>query len=374
MSDNKRDNNVILLVDDSINNLQLLGNLLKNEDYQIALAKNGKEALNIVNEVVPELILLDIMMPEMDGYTVCRELKKNPYTKDIPIIFLTAKTTKEDIVKGFNTGGVDYITKPFNREELLARIKTHLELKKARDKITQQRRELEESNATKDKMFSVISHDLRAPLGGMKSMLDLVYEDKNEGKNINKKSLDSLKKAADKTYNLLENLLYWSRSQRGQLVYEPEYINLYDLVIENVELLKTMIDNKKIHISNEISDNLNAYADRNMVKTIIRNLIYNAIKFTKEEGEVKIYSKKEGNFVILSVEDNGVGITKENMEKIFNRKEYFTTYGTEREKGSGLGLNLIFDFLDKNKGELFIDSDYGKGSTFSFSLPVAPMS
>jgi two-component system sensor histidine kinase/response regulator len=374
MSDNKRDNNVILLVDDSINNLQLLGNLLKNEDYQIALAKNGKEALNIVKEVVPELILLDIMMPEMDGYTVCRELKKNPQTKDIPIIFLTAKTTKEDIVKGFNTGGVDYITKPFNREELLARIKTHLELKKARDKITQQRKELEESNATKDKMFSVISHDLRAPLGGMKSMLDLVYEDKNEGKNINKKSLDSLKKAADKTYNLLENLLYWSRSQRGQLVYEPEHINLYDLVIENVELLKTMIDNKKIHISNEISDDLNAYADRNMVKTIIRNLIYNAIKFTKEEGEVKIYSKKEGDYIILSVEDNGIGITKENLEKIFNRKEYFTTYGTEREKGSGLGLNLIFDFLDKNKGELFIDSDYGKGSTFSFSLPVAPKS
>src|SRR6056297_2004313 len=135
MSDNKRDNNVILLVDDSINNLQLLGNLLKNEDYQIALAKNGKEALNIVNEVVPELILLDIMMPEMDGYTVCRELKKNPYTKDIPIIFLTAKTTKEDIVKGFNTGGVDYITKPFNREELLARIKTHLELKKQEIKL-----------------------------------------------------------------------------------------------------------------------------------------------------------------------------------------------------------------------------------------------
>jgi signal transduction histidine kinase len=141
-----------------------------------------------------------------------------------------------------------------------------------------------------------------------------------------------------------------------------------------VELLKTMIDNKKIHISNEISDDLNAYADRNMVKTIIRNLIYNAIKFTKEEGEVKIYSKKEGDYIILSVEDNGIGITKENLEKIFNRKEYFTTYGTEREKGSGLGLNLIFDFLDKNKGELFIDSDYGKGSTFSFSLPVAPMS
>lgn len=373
MLEKENKKSIILLVDDSINNLQLLGNLLKKENYQIALAKNGKEALKIVHEIIPELILLDIMMPEMDGYTVCQELRKDQKTKDIPIIFLTAKTTHDDIVKGFNAGGVDYITKPFNREELLARIRTHLELKKARDKIYQQRQELEESNATKDKMFSVISHDLRAPLGGIKSMLDLIYEDKNSGKEISRKSLDSLKRAADKTYNLLENLLYWSRSQSGRLVYEPEEINLFDLVVENVELLKTMIDSKNINIINTVPEHLNAYADRNMIKTVIRNLIYNAVKYTQKEGEIKLYSKKEKDNVLLSVEDNGIGITSENMEKILNRKEYFTTYGTGREKGSGLGINLILDFLDKNHGQLYIESEYGKGSVFSFSLPVAPV-
>ncbi|MFP4042791.1 MAG: response regulator, partial [Bacteroidales bacterium] len=235
---------VILVVDDSVQNLKLVGNMLKDWDFQIALAKDGYEALNLVPKVNPSLILLDIMMPDIDGYEVCEKLKKDKNSRDIPVIFLTAKTSNEAIVKGFKVGGVDYITKPFNKDELLMRIRTHLELKASHDKIQMQAEELEKINATKDKMFSVISHDLRAPLGGMKSMLDLIFED-NDGNNVSGKALISLKNAADHTYNLLENLLYWSRSQRDKLEYEPEILNIFDLVTENVELMYTMARNKE---------------------------------------------------------------------------------------------------------------------------------
>ncbi|MBS3769456.1 MAG: response regulator, partial [Bacteroidales bacterium] len=146
----------ILLIDDSVQNLKLLGNMLREKDYQIALARDGKEGLQLAKKIYPDLILLDIMMPDLDGYEVCKQLKEDEQTKDIPVIFLTAKTSNEDLVKGFQLGGVDYITKPFNREELFMRIKTHLDLKKAHDKISSQAETLRELNETKDKMFSVI--------------------------------------------------------------------------------------------------------------------------------------------------------------------------------------------------------------------------
>ncbi len=368
-SQESKEESKILLIDDSVQNLKLLGNMLREKDYQIALARDGKEGLKLAGKISPDLILLDIMMPEMDGYEVCKKLKEDEHTCDIPIIFLTAKTANEDIVKGFQLGGVDYITKPFNKEELFMRIKTHLDLKKAHDKISSQAEALRELNATKDKMFSVISHDLRAPLGGIKSMLDLIYEDNAEKKEISKKTLDSLKNAADQTYNLLENLLYWSRSQRGSLVNNPEKVNIYELVLENIELLRTMSKNKNIEIRNEVDGDIYAWADRNMIKTVLRNLIINAIKFTDEQGKVTISSTESNGKVEVQVADNGIGIQKSNLEKILNNKEYYTTFGTKREKGSGLGLNLCIDFINRNDGELFIDSEYGKGSTFTFTLP-----
>ncbi|MGM0498121.1 MAG: hybrid sensor histidine kinase/response regulator [Bacteroidota bacterium] len=365
----KPEDSVILVVDDSMQNLKLLGNMLKDWNYQIALAKNGREALEIAPKIIPSLILLDIMMPEMDGYQVCNELKKDSKTKDIPVIFLTAKTSNEDIIKGFKAGGVDYITKPFNQDELMMRIQTHLELKAAHDKIQTQAEELRESNATKDKMFSVISHDLRAPLGGIKSMMDIIFEDRANNKEISDKSLQSLKTAADQTYNLLENLLYWSRQQRKKLNFDPELINLYDLVEENLELMNSLANNKNIEIKNELPTELTVFADNNMIKTIIRNLINNAIKFSNKGGKIRIHSEIKEETVFLSIEDNGIGIDEENLKKIQDKKQFFTTYGTGREKGSGLGLNLCFDFARRNNGDLTIKSIQGEGSIFILSLP-----
>ena len=160
----------ILIVDDTPKNVQLLGSILSKEHYEIVIAENGKEALEIINDFIPDLILLDIMMPEMDGYEVCQILKGNPETEEIPIIFLTAKSSPEDVVKGFKLGAVDYVTKPFAKLELLSRVRTHIELKIARDLqkenlkiITEKNKKLEELNNLKDKFLGIAAHDLRDP-------------------------------------------------------------------------------------------------------------------------------------------------------------------------------------------------------------------
>ena len=187
---------LILIVDDIPKNLQVLSSILSFEGYQISFASSGSQALNIIETSLPDLILLDIMMPIMDGYEVCKILKSNPRTKDIPIIFLTGKVEAEDIVHGLKIGAVDYITKPFNSAELLSRVHTHIELKLSRDAIVKYNYELEESkkqllelNASKDKFFSIIAHDLRSPFTGFIGLSQLLSE---EYDSINKEELSKI--------------------------------------------------------------------------------------------------------------------------------------------------------------------------------------
>jgi len=168
---------LILIVDDLAENLSILGNILRIEGYQLAIANNGKQAINIAASRKPELILLDVAMPEMDGLTACRELKSREETKDIPVIFLTARTDTEDVIKGFEAGAVDYILKPFKATELLARVSTQIEVKQSRDLIVRQKTELAELLATKDKLFSIVSHDLRSPFAGLLTLATMLVED-----------------------------------------------------------------------------------------------------------------------------------------------------------------------------------------------------
>ena len=171
---------VVLIVDDIPENLQVLGNILSAYGLDIGVATDGLQALENVKFQKPDLILLDIMMPGMDGFEVCEKLKSNPETSNIPVIFLTAKSQTEDIVKGFEVGAVDYVTKPFNSAELLVRVFNHLELKKAKDKIERQNDELKEMNDAKNKFFSIISHDLRGPFSGLLGLTSLIINEEQE--------------------------------------------------------------------------------------------------------------------------------------------------------------------------------------------------
>lgn len=354
----------VLIVDDVTKNIQVVANFLQQAGYEINFAVSGDSALKHIKQDKFDLILLDIMMPEMDGFEVCQKLKDSDETKDIPVIFLTAKTDIESIKKAFNAGGVDYITKPFNKAELLARVKTHLELQ-------QQRKDLRELNATKEKFFSIIAHDLKSPLNQLLGLSDILIKELEKGNIDEIRSLASIiNDSAKSGRTLLENLLDWSRSQTGVINYQPEKLDLKSLTDEILYHLEKNAEAKKVILKNNINDEIYAYADPNMIKTILRNLISNGIKFTPKGGVIKINAVKSENEIVCSVSDNGIGIQNDDIEKLFRIDINPNTIGNSMEKGTGLGLILCEEFVAINRGKIWVESKWKAGSTFYFSLPV----
>ena len=361
----------ILVVDDSAFEIQLVDWILQENNYQTILASNGYEALGILETLTPDLILLDIMLPDINGFEVCKKIKSNENLKDIPVIFFTSLSNVDDIVKGFEAGGVDYVTKPFNKDELLVRIKNHLDLIDSKRKIELQARELKQSNALKDKMFSVISHDLRSPLSSIKLALDFISTGLIKPTDeLFKVTIKDLVKTTDEAYILLENLLGWAKSQSNILNVIPESLELKPLVNSVAGLLKLNSENKKICIQNNIPEGITVFADLQMLQSVVRNLLSNALKFTRENGTIELNAVAVNEEVIVCVKDSGVGISEARLKKIFDQDRPEQTFGTNKESGSGLGLILCKDFVEKNGGKIWVESEEGKGSTFSFSIPV----
>ncbi len=383
MSDNSIEEQItfkVLIVDDIPENLTVLSNILYQEQIEISVAIDGKQALKSINIDKPDLILLDISMPEMDGFQVCEKLKQDPETKEIPIIFLTAKVQPEDVVKGFKIGAVDYITKPFNPQELISRVDTHLKLKHSQDIITKQNqhikkqnKELKELNATKDKFFSIIAHDLKSPFNTLVGFSQLLVDnfEKYEVKKV-KKFIHLIYQSSLKGFTLLENLLNWSRAQTNRIKQKPQNIDLFRIIDENITLLSSNAHSKKIEIINNVEPDTFAYADENMITTVVRNLLSNALKFTKKEGWIKIWTEEQDQETKVCIQDTGVGMDKETKEKLFKIDEHVSTKGTANEEGSGLGLILCREFVEKNNGKIGVESEISKGSTFYFTLPLEP--
>ncbi len=362
----------ILLVDDNPINIRVAAKILRSNNYNISFSQSGKEALEKSKKVPFDLILLDIMMPDMDGYEVCQRLKEDPVTEKIPVIFLTAKTEPESIVKGFEVGGSDYVTKPFHGQELLSRVETHIRLKQSLEQLKQTNLLLTESNETKDKMFSIISHDLLGPFGNIRESLEMlatnqVVMDDDSMHRFVKAIWQSIGNA----YSLLENLLYWARNQQGEMIYKPRMINMNQAVHETYDLLEGMAMIKNITLKSNLIDNYTAYADKNAVKTILRNLLANAIKFTNPGGTITTrIIEKDDQFIEVSVHDDGIGMSEETMGKLFLAKaKNDPKWGTSGEKGVGLGLIITKEFIEKHNGTIRVDSSPGVGSTFYFTLP-----
>jgi two-component system, sensor histidine kinase and response regulator len=363
---------LILIVDDNMKNLQVLGNILYKHGYDTAFATNGNEAIKYFDTELADLVLLDIMMPEIDGYKVCKILKTNNRTRSIPVIFLTAKTDKDSIVKGFEVGGVDYLTKPFNESELLARVATHIELKISKDKLIESQKQLLESNRTKDKFFSIIAHDLKNPLLGLVNISEaLIDTDKKDIEQVNKLT-DMLHDVVMNQYKLLENLLEWSNLQTKRRQINPEKCHIEELIDDIVSLYLPVANNKNITIIYpDTGGEHYMFADEKMIETVLRNIISNAIKFTTEGGFIHISLDERDNHQKIIVSDTGIGIDEKDIPKLFDMSVTHTTSGTNKEKGTGLGLILCKELVEMNKGEIKVASEKGKGSTFSVFLPVA---
>jgi len=571
----------ILVVDDKPENLDLLTQILTLDGYQVRPAINGQIALAAVRNLPPDLILLDIMMPGLNGYEVCQQLKTDATTRDIPVIFLSALNETLDKVKAFEVGGVDYITKPFEVREVLARVETHLTLrnmqrrlqaqniqlqqelnerKQAEETLQQRNRELlllnqvgqmfssslelghvldtilgeiqrlldvyslsfwvivpetgelvcmqakgpgteglvnwrlapgqgitgwvaqqgenliipdtwaderhfksvdkktgvavrsmlsiplrmkgkvtgvlnmvdlrvghfthndlillepiaaaaasaienarlytmaqqeigerklaeaallaahnelkeknaqlQELNASKDKFFSIISHDLKSPFTTLLGFAQLLVEnlDRYRPDEI-KHHVERLHTAAERLYALLENLLTWARLQRGVLECHPERINLVEIAADNVALFAAKAEQKQITLRATSLKDASVYADYSMVNTVLRNLISNALKFTRAGDQIEVSAHSAEADVEIAVSDTGTGISPENIPKLFRIDVHYTNVGTAGEIGTGLGLNLCRELVERNGGRIWVESEVGKGTTFRFTLP-----
>lgn len=374
----------ILVVDDTIENLRLLEGLLTEQGYNVRAAPNGSLALRSIQTALPDLVLLDIMMPDMDGYQVCDVLKADVRTREIPIIFISALDAVDDKVKGFEKGAVDFVTKPFQTQEVLARVRTHLMLRdlqrnlqekntRLEQEIVQRTRaeaELQEANASKDKFFSILAHDLRSPFNVLITLTEVLLEDFDlYSPDTLKERIERVHTSSKQVYSLLTNLLEWSRLERGMLVCEPNRLLLSELTDLVIRLLSATAGQKQIVIQNHIPQGTYGYADANMINTVLRNLLSNALKFTESGGRVEVSSQLiSDDCVEIAVTDTGIGIAQENLADLFRIDVKTSRPGTDGEHGTGLGLVLCKELVEKNGGTIRVESEVGKGTTFRFTL------
>ena len=328
----------VLIVDDVVSNVLLLKILLTNEKFQVCTANNGTTCIEVTKKEHPDLILLDVMMPDISGFDTAVILKKDDETKDIPIIFLTALNTPQDLVHGFQVGASDFLTKPFNKEELVMRVMQQISLVAAKRIIEKQNAELRATLTNRDKMYSVIAHDLRSPMASIRMVLNLV--------------------AASVTPETI-----------GPELFDLIDLDLNDIIPGVVEIFEVIAQTKHIKLELQHCDQpLIVRADNDMLKTVVRNFMSNAVKFSPEDSTIEILMGVEGDFAKVSVRDHGVGIAADRLGSIFHKGE--TTYGTGGEEGSGLGLQLCQDFARKNGGDCMVESVEGEGSTFSVLIPL----
>ncbi len=363
----------VLIIDDDPVNLGVLFDYLGNLGFEILLSQDGKSAVLQAEQEQPDVILLDVIMPGIEGFETCRRLKSNQNTKDIPVIFITALTDTADKVQGFEVGGVDYITKPLQYEEVLARVKAHLTIRKQQQHIQKQNEHLRELNVSKDRFFSIIAHDLRGPLSSLRNLAQLVTENFDNYRPDEFKKMISLQyTATENLYKLMDNLLTWSRIQRGMIDYRPQQMDLRMIIVRNVTLLTPNAEQKQITLKNLVQEQMGVYADLNMVDTVVRNLISNALKFTKPGGIVAVSVAQDEQYVEVSISDTGVGIPEKTLPLLFRIDVNCKRLGTAREEGTGLGLILCKEFVERHSGRIWVESEVGKGTTFRFTLPRKP--
>lgn len=355
----------ILIVDDNILNLKVVGNILQSEKFDIAVSLNGESAINILLNNEIDLILMDIMMPEIDGLETCRRIKCIDSLKEIPLIFLTAKAQTNDILEAFEAGGVDYIFKPFNRLELLARVNTHLDLFLSK-------RKLKELYKNRDFVYSIIAHDIKAPFNKINQFLQMLsggYIDSNSVEF--KELLDLLNIETEKTNVLINELIEWGQLLRNENPNELQSKQLKPIIDSVITFLEQQSFSKELEIQNDIDEKVRIICDEKSIEVIFRNLLANAIKFTPNGGKISFSSQDHAQKTFIQLKDSGIGMSKEVLEKLFENNEFYKSNGTNKEKGSGLGLLIIKDFIKKNKAELKVDSISEEGTTFTVIIDKA---
>jgi signal transduction histidine kinase len=378
----------VLIVDDNPTNLDMLINLLDQAGFEVYAAEDGESAIEQVQYTQPDIILLDIMMPGIDGYETCRLLKANSKTQDIPIIFITALSDIGDKVKGFEVGAVDYVTKPFQHSEVLARLTTQLTLRRlqkslqvqniqlqqeivqrqlAEQALEQQALELKTRNEELNAFARTVAHDLQAPVALITGYADLLQQHwLTMSPTDVQEFLQTITHAGLKLSNIISSLLLLARVRKGQVEINP--LNMTRIVAEMQQRLPHLIKNYEAHLSVPAAWPVGlGYGP--WVEEVWMNYVTNAIKYGGRPPQVELgATPQEDGWIRFWVRDNGPGLSPEEQTRLFTE---FTQLDRSRTDGNGLGLSIVKCIVEKLGGQVGVESRVGQGSTFYFTLPGA---
>ncbi|MGA8810245.1 MAG: hybrid sensor histidine kinase/response regulator [Thermoanaerobaculia bacterium] len=355
----------ILIVDDKPENLRLLNTILSENDYDVRPATNGRQALQVAERSTPDLVLLDIEMPEMDGYAVCRELKAIESLRDVPVIFLTARTETEDKLKAFNAGGVDYVLKPFQVDEVLARVRVHVALRRARKELSENYERLQTLERVRDDLVNMIVHDMRSPLLAMLLLLTTVQKRLDS----DPKSASILETAMKSVRNLSQmtnDLLDVRRLEEGKL---PLNLQECDVLALVREVAGTFSGGTHTVVVVDGTEPVGASCDRVVVRRILENLISNAVKHTPSHTAITVSAVLEETSVRIEVRDKGQGVALEARERIFEKFATIQLQAASSYHSAGLGLAFCKLAVRAHGGGIGVDDGAGGGSVFWFDLP-----
>lgn len=369
---------LILIVDDLAQNLQILTTHLGEAGYRVAAAKSGEQALKALEKIQPDLILLDIIMPEMDGLEVCRRLKADPRLADIPVIFLTAKSESEDLLQGFEAGGVDYITKPFHTAELLARVKTHTELKRHRDLILEyseqlksHNQQLEALNQEKNHFLGIAAHDLKNPLGNILTLTQLIKMGTIDSEALSKNYLPIFENSAHKMLNIIDTLLDVNRIESGGVEVNFQSLQLADYVQHVVRNFTEVAARKQILLVFEPPAQASRMrSDAQLLVQVLDNLVSNAIKYSPSQTTVTLTLEPGAQHHLLKIQDQGPGFTEADKAKMFQKFAKLSARPTAGENSTGLGLSIVKLLVDLLEAEIEVATQPGQGSCFCLRFPA----
>jgi len=399
---------LILIVDDSLTNLTLLNAVLQQDGFQVVLANSGEKAFALAQEKQPDVILLDVEMPGWNGYETCKRLKKEPLLAQIPVLFLSTLNKAEDKLRAFEAGGIDYVHKPFQEKELLARVHTHVELYRLREKLEQkiaeQNQEIlayatqlekkvaertaelnsakeiaETANLTKTRFLANMSHELRTPMSAIIGYSEMLIEDTEDLEMLD--FCDDLKKirvAGKHLLGLINDVLDISKIESGRMDLYLETFQVETLVNEVIATIQPLADNKANHLEIHLVKPLGEItADLTKTRQILFNLLSNAAKFTEDARiclQVKREAAHEGlmreESICFCIKDEGIGMTPEQQQKLFQPFSQVDASTTRRFGGTGLGLAITKQFTEMMGGQISVESEFGSGSRFSIYLPV----